>query len=55
VEEGEMRRTFNMGIGYLLVVRPGDAGRAAQALTASGERVFDIGEIRAGVRSVVYG
>jgi phosphoribosylformylglycinamidine cyclo-ligase len=55
VEEGEMRRTFNMGIGYLLVVRPGDADRAAQALTASGERVFDIGEIRAGVRSVVYG
>jgi phosphoribosylformylglycinamidine cyclo-ligase len=54
VEDAEMRRTFNMGIGYLLVVRPGDADRAAQALTASGERVFGIGEIRAGVRSVVY-
>lgn len=54
VEDAEMRRTFNMGIGYLLVVRAGDAGRAAQALTAAGERVFDIGLIRAGVRSVVY-
>ena len=54
VEDAEMRRTFNMGIGYLLVVRPGDAGRAKQALTASGERVFEVGEIRAGVRSVVY-
>ena len=54
VEDAEMRRTFNMGIGYLLVVRPGDAERAARALTASGERVFHIGEIRAGVRSVVY-
>jgi phosphoribosylformylglycinamidine cyclo-ligase len=54
VEDAEMRRTFNMGIGYLLVVRPEDAGRAAQALTAAGERVFDVGLIRAGVRSVVY-
>ena len=54
VENAEMRRTFNMGIGYLLVVRPGDASRAAEALTASGERVFDVGEIRAGVQSVVY-
>jgi phosphoribosylformylglycinamidine cyclo-ligase len=54
VEEAEMRRTFNMGLGYLLVVRPGDAGRAAQILEAAGERVFDVGEIRAGERSVVY-
>ena len=37
-----------------LVVRPGDAARAAQTLSAAGERVFDVGEIRAGVRSVVY-
>jgi phosphoribosylformylglycinamidine cyclo-ligase len=54
VEETEMRRTFNMGIGYLLVVRPSDADRAAQALTAGGERVFEVGEIRDGARSVVY-
>ncbi len=54
VEDAEMRRTFNMGLGYLLVVRPGDAARAAQALSAAGERVFDVGEIRAGARSVVY-
>jgi phosphoribosylformylglycinamidine cyclo-ligase len=54
VEEAEMRRTFNMGIGYLLVVRAGDASRAVQALTAAGERVFEVGEIRDGARSVVY-
>jgi phosphoribosylformylglycinamidine cyclo-ligase len=54
VEDAEMRRTFNMGLGYLLVVRPGDAARAAQALSAAGERVFDVGEIRVGARSVVY-
>jgi phosphoribosylformylglycinamidine cyclo-ligase len=54
IDDAEMRRTFNMGLGYLLVVRPGDAARAAQLLTAAGERVFDVGEIRAGARSVVY-
>ena len=54
VDDAEMRRTFNMGLGYLLVVRPGDAARAAQTLSAAGERVFDVGEIRAGARSVVY-
>jgi phosphoribosylformylglycinamidine cyclo-ligase len=54
IEEAEMRRTFNMGIGYLLVVRAGDASRAARALTAGGERVFEVGEIRDGARSVAY-
>jgi phosphoribosylformylglycinamidine cyclo-ligase len=54
VEETEMRRTFNMGLGYLLVVRASDVARAAQALTAGGERVFEVGEIRDGARSVVY-
>jgi len=54
VDDAEMRRTFNMGLGYLLVVRPGDAAGAAQTLSAAGERVFDVGEIKAGARSVVY-
>ena len=54
VEEAEMRRAFNMGLGYLLVVRAGDAARAAALLGQTGERVFEVGEIRAGVRSVVY-
>jgi len=54
VDEAEMRRTFNMGIGYLLVVRASEVGRAMRALQASGERVFEVGEIRGGTRSVVY-
>src|SRR5262245_29419221 len=54
VEEAEMRRTFNMGLGFLLVVRAGDAGRAARALTAAAERVYEVGEIRHGTRSVRY-
>jgi phosphoribosylformylglycinamidine cyclo-ligase len=54
VEEAEMRRTFNMGLGYLLVVRAVDAARARETLTASGERVFEIGEIVSGERAVAY-
>ena len=54
VEEPEMRRTFNMGLGYLLVVRAGDADRAARSLVAAGERVYEVGEIRHGTRSVRY-
>ena len=54
VEDAEMRRTFNMGLGYLLVVRAGDAEVASRALTAAGERVYEVGEIRPGTRSVRY-
>jgi phosphoribosylformylglycinamidine cyclo-ligase len=54
VEEAEMRRTFNMGIGYLVVVRPEDAEPARALLGAAGEAVFEIGEIEAGAREVRY-
>jgi phosphoribosylformylglycinamidine cyclo-ligase len=54
VEEAEMRRTFNMGIGYVVVVRPEDAEPARRFLHGAGESVFDIGEIEAGPRGVRY-
>jgi len=54
VEEAEMRRAFNMGIGYLVVVRPEDADPARGLLGAAGEAVFEIGEIEAGAREVRY-
>ncbi|HUG38238.1 MAG TPA: AIR synthase-related protein [Candidatus Limnocylindrales bacterium] len=54
VDEAEMRRTFNMGIGFLVVAPPDGADRAAAMLRAAGERVFEIGEIRAGLRGVEY-
>lgn len=54
VEEAEMRRTFNMGIGYLVVVRPEDAEAARALLGAAGETVFEIGEIETGAREVRY-
>jgi phosphoribosylformylglycinamidine cyclo-ligase len=54
VDDAEMRRTFNMGLGFLLVV-PREAGRTARdVLEGAGEQVFEVGEIRAGSRGVQY-
>ena len=47
-------KTFNMGIGYVLVLDAKDAPRAAALLREAGERVFEIGEIVSGDGKVVY-
>jgi phosphoribosylformylglycinamidine cyclo-ligase len=44
----DMERTFNMGIGMIAVVAPGEANAIAQTLRASGEVVHTIGEITTG-------
>lgn len=44
----EMYRTFNCGIGMVVVVASADAGRALQLLGECGEIAFLIGEIRRG-------
>ena len=48
VEEGEMLRTFNCGIGMILVVEPSQASATVAALEAEGERAFEIGAVTAG-------
>jgi phosphoribosylformylglycinamidine cyclo-ligase len=45
VEESEMRRTFNCGLGLILVVPAEQADACAQALRAVGEQVFAIGRV----------
>jgi phosphoribosylformylglycinamidine cyclo-ligase len=40
-----MRRTFNVGIGFVFVVAAADAPRALQALRAAGEEPIELGEI----------
>lgn len=54
VAEAEMLRTFNMGIGFLCVVRPEDAERATRCLSDSGETIFPVGRIVEGERGVDY-
>ncbi len=51
----ELHKTFNMGIGYALVLDRTVAPAAAATLRASGEIVFEIGEIVEGSGVVVYG
>ncbi|MGL4573290.1 MAG: phosphoribosylformylglycinamidine cyclo-ligase [Burkholderiaceae bacterium] len=46
VADAEMHRTFNCGIGFVLVVAPQDAAAAMAALKAEGESVYQIGSIR---------
>ena len=46
VEPKEMYRTFNCGIGMVVVVGKADADAAIRRLEASGETVWIIGEIR---------
>ncbi len=48
VPRDEMRRTFNVGLGMLLVVPPADADAVSAACVAAGEKVFTVGEIIAG-------
>ena len=50
VDEAEMLRTFNLGVGYVAIVREVDAARARQVLTAAGETVMAIGDVVAGAR-----
>jgi phosphoribosylformylglycinamidine cyclo-ligase len=54
VVEAEMFRTFNMGIGFLLIVARGEAEAVIRRLAALGEQVFQIGEVVSGQRGVDY-
>jgi len=54
VSDGEMFRTFNMGIGLVLVVESADADKIIKRLRMDGEKAFLIGEIKKGKRGVRY-
>jgi len=45
VADAEMRRTFNLGVGFTMVVAPERASSLVDALNASGERAFVMGEV----------
>ncbi|MGD2094450.1 MAG: phosphoribosylformylglycinamidine cyclo-ligase [Phycisphaerales bacterium] len=53
VEEEEMFRVFNMGIGFVLIVAEDFAESITKKLTKYGERVYKIGRITTGTGKVV--
>lgn len=52
VDDADMFRTFNMGIGYVVIVPPAAVEPAVRLLHEAGERVFRLGEVVAGERGV---
>lgn len=52
VPEPEMLRTFNLGIGFVLIVGEDEVERAVALLTEAGEKVRVIGRVVAGERGV---
>jgi phosphoribosylformylglycinamidine cyclo-ligase len=53
IEEQEMFKVFNMGIGLVLVVLKNDVGKISSQLSLMGEVVFPIGEITSGNGRVI--
>ncbi len=45
---GEMFKVFNMGVGFVFVVKPFFAGGVMQTLQRAGERPFELGVVRRG-------
>ena len=48
IDDAEMLRTFNMGLGFVLCVAAAGAGEVADALRSAGETVYEIGRVTAG-------
>ncbi|MGH9433939.1 MAG: phosphoribosylformylglycinamidine cyclo-ligase, partial [Terriglobia bacterium] len=54
VPAGDMLRTFNMGLGMLLVAAERDADRVARSLRKRREEFFEVGRVTRGRGSVGY-
>jgi phosphoribosylformylglycinamidine cyclo-ligase len=52
VQEREMFRVFNMGIGYVAAVEADEAENIIQKLTTEGQRVYRIGTVETGNKKV---
>jgi phosphoribosylformylglycinamidine cyclo-ligase len=54
VAQDEMLRTFNMGLGMLLVINPKKFKKAQTLLERAGEKYYNVGRIVKGERKVLY-
>lgn len=54
IDETEMRRTFNLGLGMVLAAGAGVADRLVERLRAEGEQAFIVGEVISGNREVCF-
>jgi len=54
IDDTEMLRTFNCGIGLVIIVSSDTAAQAHEMLEASGETVYRLGEVQAGSRGIVF-
>jgi len=54
VDIAEMFRVFNMGLGMVVVVAPGDVDNVVRHFTAQGQRYYFVGNVVAGKREVQY-
>ena len=54
VAETEMYRTFNMGVGMIVVCAPGDAAGVRSHVQSHGSACYEIGRVTAGARDVRF-
>jgi phosphoribosylformylglycinamidine cyclo-ligase len=54
IDDTEMLRTFNCGIGLVIIVPSDTAAQAHEMLKASGETVYRLGEVQAGGQGIVF-
>ena len=53
VDEHEMRRVFNMGLGMIVAVAQKDAAAALATLQAAGHAAFVVGDVTVGREDIV--
>ncbi|NOU99546.1 phosphoribosylformylglycinamidine cyclo-ligase [Paenibacillus planticolens] len=54
ISNNDMFRTFNMGIGMVIIVNADDAEKAIAAAEAQGEKVYRLGVVTEGERAVTF-